>query len=370
MSNACPFTGYREIEGAANRVTRPPHTAALFRQLRLRHIWPLIKNSGLIVQESWAIARKNHGRFSELSSIEASQYRVPVANFLQRRNQSDIVEAIDRSLEFAKTKKRVCLSQDLLWPCTSEVIRLMLGIPKENWSNYERPISNFAHEADSDPIWGLISRMHSRQGIAREVAKQRKLPQANGLIEHLISYEKNGKRFSNAEIAGCVWMVLGGHISMRYFLSNALNYFDGKHSAQKDFLENSQFRTSAIEELLRVFAPLVQTKRLIVSEFSIGETKYNKGDVATFNWAHANFDESIFENPHEINFQRKQQKHLSFGSGARYCTGAGFARNFIEMFLLRFFEEFQDYRIESSGSVKLKNSNFNGFEKLPADLGV
>ena len=64
------------------------------------------------------------------------------------------------------------------------------------------------------------------------------------------------------------------------------------------------------------------------------------------------------------------RNHLSFGSGAHYCLGAGFAREFAGQFLVQFLEAFPDYQIDSSKSVRRQYTTLAGFEMLPADLAA
>jgi cytochrome P450 len=55
------------------------------------------------------------------------------------------------------------------------------------------------------------------------------------------------------------------------------------------------------------------------------------------NFISANFDESVFENPFEINLNRERNPHLSFGFGPHTCLGNHVAeieaRVFLEVLL-------------------------------------
>jgi len=175
--------------------------------------------------------------------------------------------------------------------------------------------------------------------------------------------------FSDTEIAGSIWMILGGYIGTGYLLSSA-HYFDRNPLARKEFLANPDVRSSAVEELLRYFTPGTQSQRLITGPCVAGGERYEGGDVAILDWAAGNFDERVFVKPGEIDFNRPHIDHLTFGAGAHYCLGAEFAREFVGLFLLRFLQAFPRCQIDATKSVRLQYSTLAGFETLPADLAA
>ena len=55
--------------------------------------------------------------------------------------------------------------------------------------------------------------------------------------------------------------------------------------------------------------------------------KIPAGSIINVRYAAANRDENIFENPEEINLERKKAgAHMAFGSGTHHCLGAPLAR--------------------------------------------
>ena len=373
----CRYTGYREILSAAKNaellssrqgLTNLHQPSSLLGRLTLRHLWLLLRHARLFGREAWSKARRNHGRFAELQAAEATRYRRPIRLFLQKRGTARLVPLIEKHIDLARRRQHLCLCRDLIWPCTEDATRDMLGIPDEAWQVYREPMLQFMIGAEPDPVLGVITRVRVRHLLEQEVRRQRTSPAVDGLIAHLIQWDSAGRRFSDTEIAGSVWMILGGYIGTEYFLSSALNYFVDHAVARREFVTNPKVRTAAIEELLRYFTPGRQSQRLINESCVVGGERYERGDVAVFDWAAGNFDESVFENPEDIDFNRPHQDHLSFGAGAHYCIGAGFAREFVALFLLRFLEAFPHYRIDSSKSVRHQHDFLAGFETLPADL--
>jgi cytochrome P450 len=244
----------------------------------------------------------------------------------------------------------------------------MLGLPAESWAGYREPMLQFMIGLDPDPILGMLTRIRARRHLEQEVARQRRSPVAGSLIDHLLRWDGEGRRFSDNEIAGNVWMILGGYIGTEYFLSSALHFFAENARARREFLDDPEIRGPAIEELLRYFTPGSQSQRLVTGACVAGGERYESGDVAILDWAAGNFDESVFAEPETIDFHRAQKGHLSFGAGPHYCLGAGFAREFVGLFLVRFLEAFPGYRIDPSRAVRYDYPSLAGFDTLPAVL--
>jgi cytochrome P450 len=337
--------------------------------LQPRHIPLLLRNATLLAREAWSNARRSHGRFAELQPAEANRYRRPIRIFLQKRGTAGMVPIIEEYIDRARRTPSLCLCRDVVWPCTEAATREMLGIPANQWAVYREPMLYFMIGAEPDPILSLLTRIRARRRLEQEVGRQRTAAVSDGLIAHLLQWDDDGRRFTNTEIAGSIWMILGGYIGTEYFLASALHYFADHAVARREFLDRPAVREAAIEELLRYFTPGTTSQRLITGACVAGGERYGKGDVAILDWAAGNFDASVFARPDEVDFHRPQREHLTFGSGAHYCLGAGFARAFSQLFLVRFLKAFPCYRVDASKSVRREHGALAGFETLPADLG-
>jgi len=201
----CRYTGYGDITSAAknaevfssrNGLTNLTQRSSLFGQLRLRHLWPLLRHARLIGREAWSRAKRNHGRFAELQPAEATRYRRPISIFLKKRGSAGIAPIVERHIDQAKLRGSICLCRDLIWPCTEDATRAMLGLPDEGWGVYRDPMLQFMIGGEPDPILGIVTRLRARHVLEQEVRRQRTSPVAGGLIAHLIQWESGGQSFS------------------------------------------------------------------------------------------------------------------------------------------------------------------------------
>ena len=83
---------------------------------------------------------------------------------------------------------------------------------------------------------------------------------------------------------------------------------------------------AAIDEILRMHAPLVANRRVTTRAVEIGGRRIAAGERVTLLWASANRDEAVFGDPDELRLDRDPAQNLLYGSGIHVCPGAGLSR--------------------------------------------
>jgi cytochrome P450 len=84
---------------------------------------------------------------------------------------------------------------------------------------------------------------------------------------------------------------------------------------------------NAIEEALRLEAPLCGMWRIPTRDVELGGKRIPEGSMVMVRYASANRDESVFENAEAFDVRRENAKeHLSFGMGVHFCPGSALGR--------------------------------------------
>jgi cytochrome P450 len=100
-----------------------------------------------------------------------------------------------------------------------------------------------------------------------------------------------------------------------------------KHpDARRSLVAEPELISAAIEELMRVEAPVQGTHRYATADFELAGVPVYQGDRIHVMWAGANLDGSAFENPLEVDFWRPSNRHIAFASGFHRCLGSHLAR--------------------------------------------
>jgi len=90
--------------------------------------------------------------------------------------------------------------------------------------------------------------------------------------------------------------------------------------------EGTHLLPVAIDEILRMHAPLISNRRVTKRPVEIGGRKIAAGERVTLMWASANRDEAVFGDPDEFRLDRDPADNLLYGHGIHVCPGAQLAR--------------------------------------------
>ncbi len=82
----------------------------------------------------------------------------------------------------------------------------------------------------------------------------------------------------------------------------------------------------AIEEILRIYGPLVANRRITTRPVEIRGRKIGAGERISLIWISANRDGRVFEDPEAFRMDRDPAANLLYGSGIHVCPGAPLAR--------------------------------------------
>lgn len=83
---------------------------------------------------------------------------------------------------------------------------------------------------------------------------------------------------------------------------------------------------AAIDEILRIDAPLMSNRRITTCPVSLGGRHIEAGERITLMWASANRDEAVFGDPDAFRPQQNRPHNLLYGKGIHVCPGAPLAR--------------------------------------------
>jgi cytochrome P450 len=81
-----------------------------------------------------------------------------------------------------------------------------------------------------------------------------------------------------------------------------------------------------VEELLRYDSPVQRAGRMASTNVDIGGKTIPKGAVVSAVLGAANRDLARFPDPDRLDVARRDNHHLAFGLGGRFCLGASLAR--------------------------------------------
>ena len=148
-------------------------------------------------------------------------------------------------------------------------------------------------------------------------------------IAHL---EINGVQVSAAEFRGIAGVMLAGGRDTVVKLFTGIMWHFGNNPQDLQLLRaQPELMGSAIQEFLRFLTPLPAMNRTLVPESTGAHLPDDR--YVGISFISGNFDETVFTNPFEIDFNRGRNPHLSFGFGPHTCLGNHIAEIEAKVFL-------------------------------------
>jgi cytochrome P450 len=185
-------------------------------------------------------------------------------------------------------------------------------------------------------------------------------------IWNQIAYlEIEGKQISAAEFRGIAGVMLAGGRDTVVKLFTGIVWHFGNNAEDLQLLrEKPELVGPAIQEFLRFFTPLPVMNRTLVPESSGLELPENR--YVGISFISGNFDETVFADPFQIDFNRGRNPHLSFGFGPHTCLGNHIAEIEARVFLETLLSSNLDWKIVTQ-EIRFHSTPY---EKVPDHFGA
>ncbi len=202
----------------------------------------------------------------------------------------------------------------------------------------------------------------------RKLASGEMGPEDN-LVTKFMSTEVNGERLSREKILGfCRFLLVAGSATTTILLSNVLHRLLQEPKQFRMIVEDPSLIPIAIEEALRIDAPVQGLFRTNDAETDIGPIHLEPDTKVMMLWAAANLDPEMFEDPDRFDITRKPsviRKHVAFGHGIHVCRGAPLARMEAKLFLETLIRRLPNMRVAGEVKPELAMPVLQGIAQFP-----
>ena len=248
------------------------------------------------------------------------------------------------------------------------VLADVLGLPPEDrkllygWTNQLVGIDDPEYGADPQ---GFLSAFTEMFAYCRLATEQRRTTPTDDLWSTVVNAEVDGAHLSDDELDRFFQLlVIAGNDTTRNLLANTMLTLS-QHPDQLRRLRNDlSLLPSTVEEVLRFNPSVIQFRRTATRDLELAGRSIAEDDRVVINYASANRDQSVFDEPDRFDITRDPNPHISFGDGTHFCLGANLARLQVHTVLRELFARLPD--IEVSGEASHMQSSFmNGIKHLP-----
>jgi cytochrome P450 len=161
----------------------------------------------------------------------------------------------------------------------------------------------------------------------REVLAARRGANETDVASELLREQIRGRPLTDEEIVSILrnWTV--GELATISACIGILAHFIATASRLQSHLRaKPALLPAAIDEILRIHAPLLSSRRITTAPVEFGGRTLAAGERISLHWASANRDETVFDSPDEFRLDRDPRMNLLYGAGIHVCPGAPLAR--------------------------------------------
>jgi cytochrome P450 len=243
--------------------------------------------------------------------------------------------------------------EDLASPIPTILTMMLMGAPLDRWRIWSRAFHGQVSIAPGLPERAQAdAEMAGVMGEITELIAERRRHPVGGKPKDLITFlcetEIGGRLLDPQEIfLHCVLIGAGGIDTTAAATATTIKWLS-KHPQQRDFLRSGtpEQMEVAVEEFLRLFAPVTALARTATDDAEIGGQRISADERLLLMYATANYDPAVFEKPDEVDLCRNPNPHATFGLGPHRCIGAPFARMVIQVLVRQVLERLPDYTID------------------------
>jgi cytochrome P450 len=314
------------------------------------------------------------GGFLEMDPPEQRYYRQALNPYLSPAAISRWVPLIDEVVRAALDEKiesgRIDFVDDLANVIPAVFTLAMMGIPLKDWTIYNEPAHAGVYTPPNTPEMARVREMQVEmfQGLVANFQEIKKNPRP-GLIDALARLEIDGEPQPDMEVLGTLALLIGGGFDTTTALTAHSLEWLGEHPDERARLsrERDTLLDPATEEFLRYYTPAPGDARTFTEDCEIAGARFKEGERVWLSWAMANRDPALFPDPHEIDLERKGNRHHSFGLGIHRCIGSNVARTVFKRMLVAVLDRMPDYVCDPEGTVHYETIGvIQGMRHLPA----
>jgi cytochrome P450 len=234
------------------------------------------------------------------------------------------------------------------FPMPTVVLAQILGVDSSQHERFLAWTTAIVEGGGNDPG---AARQANREIYAHlgEQLDERAVRPRDDLLTFLRTTEFEGDGLSRDEQLGIATLLLiAGIDTTANTLGTAIWFLARDQEAQARLRAEPDLFPSAVEELLRVFAP-VSIARILTDDVVVAGCPVSAGEKVLLSLPAANRDGRRFERADEFVFDRFPNPHVAFGAGIHRCIGAHVARMELQVGLQAFLAGTPTFRLADDG---------------------
>lgn len=274
-----------------------------------------------------------------------------------------VVERVERLRE----QGRGDVIAELFKPLPSLVVAHFLGVPPEERVRFDRWTQSIVAANATGDVLGAADAVGEMFAFFAALIEKRRSEPGEDMISALVHSKLDGEDVSMAKMLGFGFtMVTGGNDTTTGLLGGAAELLTRHPDQRKLLLDDPGHMPTAIEEFLRLTAPVQGLARTTKREVRLHGKAIPEGRKVMLLYSSANRDEREYgPSAGECDVTRRVKRHMTFSYGPHHCIGAAAARLQARVALEELLARCPNFRVDWKQGRYASGHFVRRYESLP-----
>jgi camphor 5-monooxygenase len=203
------------------------------------------------------------------------------------------------------------------------------------------------------------------RGYLAPLIEMRREGDGEDMLSRMINGQVDGRPLTDEEATNlCIQVLVGGLDTVVNFLAFVMLFMAENETARADLRAHPDKLPLAINELARRF-PLVTVGRELRHDLLFEGVTLKKGEMIMAPTILHGLDEQHNPVPLNVDFERENVQHSTFGAGSHSCPGAHLARTETRILLEEWLLRIPDFRVAPGQEVSFTGGIVGSVNNLP-----
>ena len=245
-----------------------------------------------------------------------------------------------------------------------KVIAHLMGLDESRGEDFIRWVRGVLELGLTNPELRAATGLEMFRFWGEEIAKRRAQP-TDDFISWMLAQDLDGQPVDdNHVMSTCNLLLVAGIDTTWSSIGSALWHLASHPEDRQRLVREPELIPTAVEELLRVYAPVTMA-RLATEDVTVNGATIPAGSRVLMNFPAANRDPEHFPDPDTVVIDRAHNRHVAFGIGIHRCAGSNLARMEMQVALSAFLERIPEFHLADPAGVTWCGGQVRGPRALP-----
>ena len=249
----------------------------------------------------------------------------------------------------------------------TRVMAHMLGVPESDGELFRTWINATLQEGVTDNA-ALMRALVEMTDYFRGPMLERRQSPGTDLISYLVQQRyPDGRNLTDNHVLGSVRLLLVAGIDTTWSgIGSCIWHLAKTPEDRRRLVAEPALMPTAIEELLRAYAPVTMARE-VIAETEVNGCPFKPGQMVMLSFPAANRDPEMFPDADKVIIDRKENRHAAFGLGIHRCVGSNLARMELTVAVEELLKRIPEFSV--AGPVTWSEGSVRGPRRLPIRFG-